>query len=93
MPDVTGSRYRVPVLRDPGVTGECSECTGRLSGDCSTDLYVDDRSDRSLTEGLSTMHFDSDQGDLFYNSMPKKESPGVSGVPGVTTAPCVTGCA
>ena len=45
-----------------------------------------------LTEGLSTGRFDSDQGDLFYNSMPKKESPSVGGVPGVTGAPGVTGC-
>ena len=93
----TGTRYRVPVwpvpvLRGPGVTGECSECTGRLTDDCWTAFFVADRSDRLLTEGLSTGHFDSDQGDLFYNSMPKKESPSVGGVPGVTGAPGVTGC-
>ena len=40
-----------------------------------SDLFVADRSDRSLEEGLSTGHFDSDQGDLFYNSVPKEESP------------------
>ena len=37
VPD-TGSRYRSNdrylVLPGPGVTGTCSECTGRLTGDC-----------------------------------------------------------
>ena len=56
------------------MTGECSECTNRLTSDCLIDLFVADRSDRSL-EGLSTGRFDSDQGDLFYNSVPKEESP------------------
>ena len=33
---VSGTRHRVPVpsLQGPGVTGTCSEYTGRLTGDC-----------------------------------------------------------
>ena len=42
----TGSRYRVPVIKPesgPGVTGTCSEYTGRLTDDCRTDPFLANR--------------------------------------------------
>ena len=40
------------------------------------DLFVADRSNRSLEEGLSTGPFDQDRADLSCDSVPKVGSPG-----------------
>ena len=78
----TGSRNRVPVIKPepgPGKTGPCSETSGRLTEDCWTDPFIANRAFEPVSqeEDRSTGHFDSDRGDLSFDSITWSESPGV----------------
>ena len=74
--------YRVPVIKPepgPGVTGTCSEYTGRLTDDCRTNPFIANRAFEPVLQedDRSTGHIDSDRGDLSFDSITWSESPGV----------------
>ena len=75
-----GYRVPVPVIKPepcPGMTGACSESTGRLTDDCCTDPFKAYRAFEPVLqeEDRYTGHIDSDRGIYLLIALPGQNRP------------------